>query len=225
MLRFCWTEGGFAEKGPGYAIILESGERITARVLSMPLRCRSGCHGWCQFTFGMEDLGRKRQAVTLVLEVGGVDWEELTGPLPMIHGHSGAYGTSAWGFLEEMRGYRSFDPQIRSRGLNMGLQNSGNVLINAMHIFDVDALDAGSRERAMERGQKEAEFLVRYMRQNLPGFKRAFLAATAQELYVRETRHLRGLYRLTIDDLWNTAILGQGCSWFLPCRYSGYCHG
>lgn len=200
------------------AVLLENGEWIAAaRFIDATQDADLAAMAGAGFTLGMEDLGSKRrQAVTLVLEVGGVDWDELTSALANDPGgYSGAYGTSAWGFLEEMRDYRSFDPQIRSRGLNISLQNSGNVLINAMHIFGVDALDPESREEAMERGQKEAEFLVRYMRQKLPGFKEAFLAGTAPELYVRETRHLKGLYRLTIDDIlehrdfWDKIALGS----------------
>ncbi|MGI5881578.1 MAG: FAD-dependent oxidoreductase [Dethiobacteria bacterium] len=210
--------GVLREKEEVAAIILEGGKRVTAPCFidatqDADLAALAGAG----FTLGMEDLGSKRrQAVTLVLGVGGVDWGQLIGALPHDpSGQSGAFGTSAWGFLEEMRGYRPLDPQIRSRGLNIGLQNNGDLLINAMHIFDVDALDAASRELALERGQKEAKFLIRYMRQNLPGFGRAYLVATAPELYVRETRHLVGLYRLTIDDLlehrdfWDKIALGS----------------
>jgi len=211
-------EGVVGEKDRVSAILLDNGERITAaRFIDATQDADVAVEAGAGFTLGMDDLGTgRRQAVTLVLEVGGVDWEALTKALVNDSDeHSGASGTSAWGFLEEMRDYRARDPQIRSRGLNMGLQKSGNVLINAMHIFDVDALDPESRERAMERGQKEAEFIVRFMRENLPGFERAFLVATAPELYVRETRHLNGLYRLTIDDLlehrnfWDKIALGS----------------
>ena len=154
------------------------------------------------FTLGMEDIGLdKRQAVTLIIEVGGVNWEKVVGALTSGEYAGGAYGTSAWGFLEEMKEYEPFDPQIRSRGPNMGLQNNGNVLINAMHIFGVDGLDPASRQEALKRGEREAEFLVRFMRRRLPGFEDAYLAAVAPELYVRETRHLEGLYRLTLDDV------------------------
>ncbi|NLX90299.1 MAG: FAD-dependent oxidoreductase [Firmicutes bacterium] len=210
--------GVLRKKNRVAAVLLENGERITAaRFIDATQDADLAAMAGAGFTLGMEDLGSKRrQAVTLVLEVGGVDWDELTAALAKDpSGHSGASGTSAWGFLEEMRGYRSVDPRIRSRGLNISLQNSGNVLINAMHIFGVDALDPKSWEEALERGQKEAEFLVRYMRQNLPGFKGAFLAGTAPELYVRETRHLQGLYRLTIDDVlehrnfWDKIALGS----------------
>ncbi len=210
--------GVLPEKDHLLAILLENGERISADCfIDATQDAELAALAGADFTLGMEDLGsRRRQAVTLVMQVGGVDWGEMAEALIRDPSdQSGAYGTSAWGFLEEMKGYQPFDAAIRSRGLNLGLQNDGSVLINAMHIFDVDALDDASRELAMERGQKEARFLLRYMKQNLPGFGRAFLAATAPELYVRETRHLLGLYRLTIDDLlehrdfWDKIALGS----------------
>ncbi len=188
------------------SLLLDNGQRLRShRIIDATQDAGIAYMAGAEFTLGMEDLGlEKSQAVTLIMEVGGVNWEKVVKALTSKEQHAsggGAYGTTAWGFLEEMRSYTPLDAQIRSRGLNMGLQNSGNVLINAMHIFGVDALDPESRQKAMERGRREAEFLVRYMRQRLPGFEGAFLAATAPELYVRETRHLKGLYRLTLNDV------------------------
>ncbi len=198
--------GVTAAEGFVLALELAGGEKVKARrfidaTQDGDLAFLAGA----SFSVGMEDLGSKRrQAVTLVLEVGGVDWAEVTRALnspARDRRYNGAAGTSAWGYLEEMRAYRPLDPQIRSRGLNMGRQNNGHVLINAMHIFGVDGLDPLSRRQAQQRGQREAENMVAYMREALPGFAGAYLVATAPELYVRETRHLQGLYRLTIDDV------------------------
>ena len=194
------------DDGQVVALRLGGGERVAAlRFIDATQDGDVAYRAGASFTLGMEDMGTKgRQAVTLVLEVGGVDWPEVVTTLnspERDRNYNGAQGTSAWGYMEEMRDYRSLDLQIRSRGLNMGLQNNGNVLINAMHIFEVDGLDPLSRSKAKERGHQEAENMVRFMGQALPGFADAYLVATAPELYVRETRHLQGLYRLTIDDV------------------------
>lgn len=190
-------------KGRVVSVMLENGEKLSAyRFIDATQDAWVAYMAGAGFTLGMEDIGLdKRQAVTLIIEVGGVNWEKVVGALTSGEYAGGAYGTSAWGFLEEMKEYEPFDPQIRSRGPNMGLQNNGNVLINAMHIFGVDGLDPASRQEALKRGEREAEFLVRFMRRRLPGFEDAYLAAVAPELYVRETRHLEGLYRLTLDDV------------------------
>ncbi len=191
-------------KGQVVSVRLENGERLSAyRFIDATQDAWLAYMAGAEFTLGMEDIGiDKSQAVTLIMEVCGVNWEKVVEALTSgEYAGGGAYSTSAWGFLEEMKGYKALDPQIRSRGPNMGLQNNGNILINAMHIFGVDGLDPVSRQEALERGEREAEFLVRFMRMRLPGFEDACLAAVAPELYVRETRHLEGLYRLTLDDV------------------------
>ncbi|HAP31812.1 MAG TPA: hypothetical protein DCQ14_01960, partial [Firmicutes bacterium] len=194
------------KEGHIISLELDGGERIRARHFIDATQDGDLFYlAGASFTVGMEDLGIDRhQAVTLVLKVAGVDWQTVARTLnspERERKYNGAHGTSAWGFMEEMRDYRALDPQIRPRGLNMGRQNDGSVLINAMHIFGVDGLDPASRREARERGYREAEHMVSFMRQTLPGFANAYLAATAPELYVRETRHLQGLYRLTIDDV------------------------
>lgn len=171
------------------------------------------------FTIGMEDIGIPRQqAVTLILEIGGVDWQAVVKTLNTTsfdRSSSGAWGNSAWGFLEEMRTYQPQDSMIRCRGLNMGLQNNGNVLINSMLIFDVDVLNRISLDKARQRGQREAVNMVSFIKEKLQGFREAYLVETAPELYVRETRHLQGLYRLNIDDVlehrdfWDKIALGS----------------
>lgn len=187
-------------------LLLEDGRRLRAHYyIDATQDAEAAFMAGAEFTLGMEDIGLDRQqAVTLIIEVGGVDWEKVVKALTedeRFAGEGGAYGTSAWGFLEQMRSYTPLDLQIKSRGLNMALQKSGNVLINAMHIFGVDPLDPSSRENALLRGRREAENLVSHMRRVLPGFEGAFLVAVAPELYVRETRHLKALYRLTLDDV------------------------
>lgn len=173
-----------------------------------------------EFTNGQEDFGGPAtgQVVTLVFEVGGVDWSKVQKALnkPGVpRSHSGATANTGWGFLEEMRGYQGLDPLIRTRGPNLGRMNNGNVLVNAMHIFGVNPLDKASRTEGLERGRREAENIVQYMKQHLPGFEQAYLVGTAQELYVRETRHMVGLYRLTINDVlehrdfWDKIALGS----------------
>ena len=75
------------------------------------------------------------------------------------------------------------------------------MLINALVIFDVDALDAESRAEGIARGQKELLRIVEYMNENCVGFEKAELVDTAEQLYVRETRHIRCEDTLTIDDV------------------------
>lgn len=159
------------------------------------------------FTYGQEDYGRgdKLMAVTLVFKLDGIskaDWFKM-----MMHlntsrePHTGANLVSAWGFGPLMKGYKSNVPEVAMRGLNVGRQKDGTILINALQVFGIDGLKLDDRKRARELAMKELPHIVEYLNTHVPGFANAYLADTAPELYVRETRHINGLYRLTVDDV------------------------
>ncbi|SHK77751.1 FAD dependent oxidoreductase [Desulforamulus aeronauticus DSM 10349] len=159
------------------------------------------------FTYGQEDYGRgdKLMAVTLVFKLDGVskaDWLKMmlylnTSGKPQ----TGANLVSAWGFGDNMKGYKSNVPEVAMRGLNIGRQKDGTILINALQVFGIDGLKLSDRQRARELAMKELPHIVSYINTHIPGFSDAYLVDTAPELYVRETRHIEGLYRLTVDDV------------------------
>lgn len=90
---------------------------------------------------------------------------------------------------------------MRLRGFNIARQDNGNVLLNALIIFGVDVLDEESKQAGIARGQEELAYIVPYLRENCVGFENAELVSTAEQLYVRESRHIIGKYQLTIDDV------------------------
>ena len=162
------------------------------------------------YQVGKEDLGYERQmAVTLVFEVEGVDWQQV---MNLLRGDgnpdSGANQRSAWGFAEYVQGYQAEDPKIMLRGLNMGRQLDGSVLINGLLIYDVDGLDFESRQEGRERGKREIQHVVSYLQEEVPGFQKASLAGYAPRLYIRESRYIEGLYTLNIND-----VLGNKIFW------------
>ncbi len=104
-------------------------------------------------------------------------------------------------FAETMSRYQALDPQIDVPGLKLIKQRNGTALLEAIYIYDVNPLDRESRAAAWTRGEREAELLIRFLRQNVPGFEEAFLAVLAPQVHVRETRHLQSLYRLSLEDI------------------------
>lgn len=156
------------------------------------------------FSMGMEDINVKQdyQVVTLVFELSDIKWSVLKkhliqDPTP----HTGADHVSAWGFLEEMQTYKSQNPNIRFRGLNIGRQKDNKVLINAMHIFGVNPLDPDSKAKAIAEGTAEIPFVLEHIRKSIPGFEDAKFEKAFEELYVRESRHIYGEYRVKVNDL------------------------
>lgn len=166
------------------------------------------------FTVGTEDYGveNRTMGVTLVFRVKDVNWpyvfiynnlQRLLSKLNSKWGDpfAGATMKVAWGYGEQALMYKPQDKGMRFRGPNLARQVDGSVLINALLIFGVDSLDPNSREEAIERGKQEIPHILDFMKENFAGFKRVKLVDTAEELYVRETRHITGEYRLTIDDV------------------------
>ncbi|MCU6711770.1 FAD-dependent oxidoreductase [Paenibacillus sp. J5C_2022] len=153
------------------------------------------------YTVGREDLGdpSSRMAVTLVFKMRGItdeSWKAIGR-----RKDTGRDDRSAWGFPEASRYVSSRPERVALRGLNIGRQNDGTVLINAMHLFDVDPLDASSRAEGMRIGREEAPKIAAYLKRSFKELEQLDYAGTAPELYVRESRHIQGEYRLTMADV------------------------
>lgn len=159
------------------------------------------------FTVGREDLGdpKSRMAVTVVFRLKNADaafWQEVRKRLENDDNHdTGADEYSAWGY-GEMQKYPSVNKErLKMRGLNIGRQNDETILINALQIFGIDPLDPASRAEAYKLAEDELPHVLEHMKKLYPEFANLELAGMAPELYVRETRHMQGLYRLTILDV------------------------
>lgn len=165
------------------------------------------------YTYAGEDIGEKdrQMGVTLVFELSGVNWRKVSmylnwqrfkaEVLKQGTADMGATKKTAWGYTEEGYSYKPQDEMMRLRGFNIARQNNGNVLINALIIFGVDPLSEKSKAEGIARAQAEMEYLIPYIRENFKGFEKAELVKTAEQLYVRESRHIIGEYQLTIDDV------------------------
>ena len=165
------------------------------------------------YTYAGEDIGEKdrQMGVTLVFELSEVNWTKVSMHLNwqrfkaefLKQGNTdmGATKKTAWGYTEEGYAYEPQDEMMRLRGFNIARQNNGNVLINALIIFGVNPLSDESKAEGIARGQAEMKYLIPYIRENFAGFENAELVSTAEQLYVRESRHTIGEYQLTIDDV------------------------
>lgn len=164
------------------------------------------------YTYAGEDIGERdrEMGVTLVFRVSGVNWDSMCRYLTIKRGigeifnkstSMGVSGNTAWGFSDEGYAYEPSDEAMRLRGFNMAKQDNGDVLVNALLIFDVDPLDEASREEGIARAKAELENIIPYLQDEFWGFGDCELAGTAKDLYVRESRHITCEYNLTIDDV------------------------
>ncbi|WP_034630074.1 FAD-dependent oxidoreductase, partial [Desulfotruncus alcoholivorax] len=159
------------------------------------------------YSVGREDTGSSagNMAATLVFKLSHVsllDWLKIRYYLYRDgNKNTGANMRSAWGFNEITSHYKPLSGRIKLRGLNLGRQDDNSVLVNALLIFGVDPLNDNSRLQARAAAEKELPSIVAFINQHVPGLAHASLAGAAPELYVRESRHIYGEYRLTLDDV------------------------
>jgi hypothetical protein len=167
------------------------------------------------FTVGFSDCGRPGEfvATTLVFRLKGVgelDWLKLRLALKRSkEPHSGANHLSAWGFLKVMKEYRPLNGRCAVRGLNIGRVREGRVLINTLQIYGVNPLDPLAREEARLLAEEEIPLIAEYIKNHIPGMSSAVLDSTAPELYIRQSRQMQGLYRLSVDDVLENRDFGD----------------
>lgn len=153
-------------------------------------------------TYGNEDIGRpdEQMPVTLMMHFTNVDWNEMAKYVKET-GIATVYNDAAWGFWDFVEPYKENQPNTNLRGLNIGKDSSGDVYINALQLFNVDAFDETQKAAAIEKGKIETQHILEWLKINLPGFENATIVDYPEELYIRESRHMDTLYTLSIVDV------------------------
>ncbi|AFC32659.1 hypothetical protein PM3016_6006 [Paenibacillus mucilaginosus 3016] len=203
-------KGDTASLVKGMKLTLEDGSEVTVSaksVIDATQDADIAAAAGVPYTTGREDLGDKksRMAVTLVFRLKNVTpdvWAKMRQRAEQDNDEgTGSNEMSIWGY-KDMKDYPAVNKErIRMRGLNIGRQNDNTILINALQIFGVDGTDPKSKEEAFELAKAELPHVVDHMKKQYPELAGIELDATAPELYVRETRHIQGEYRLSIVDV------------------------
>lgn len=159
------------------------------------------------YTYGREDLGDRelRMAVTAVFRLKHVTpevWKQIQDRFNKNDNpETGDNEESAWGFID----FNDYQPinqrRVKMRGLKISRQKNDKVLINGMQIFHIDGADPGKRAEAFQIARSEVPHVLQYLKEHYPEFKNVEPDGIAPELYVRETRHMQGEYRLSILDI------------------------
>lgn len=161
------------------------------------------------YSVGFESLGlNERMVDTLVFRIAGVDWQALRqGIRARGPGYAAEDDWVAWGhFGRYPAAYEPEESGLRLRGLNLGRQEDGTLLVNALLVYGVDPFDAESVADGLDRATREAPRIIRYLSRDVPGFENAEFAGVASRLYVRESRHLHAECLLTIDDVLDNRV-------------------
>src|SRR5690606_16869885 len=86
-------------------------------------------------------------------------------------------------------------------GLNILHQKDGDVIINALQVYDVDPSKPETIEAAMKVAKEEMPSIRDLLRQHIIGFENVELNGEPQSLYVREYNHYPTEYVLQASDL------------------------
>jgi hypothetical protein len=101
------------------------------------------------------------------------------------------------------------------------LTSPGVYMINTIRQVGIDGTDAESITRGTIEGREENYRLLETMRAHFPGFKNAKLRQIASAIGIRETRRLKGVYTLSVDDVisgkcFEDSIAVSGYGWDMP---------
>lgn len=164
------------------------------------------------FNFGSDiNLNDRFMAMTLVFNMDDINITDLKrdiainkyGPSYLKNGH-------AYGFKELGKIYQPHHANLKLRGLNIIFNENQNGYhqgaINALLIFNHNPLDQKEKDAAYQLAVNEADYILQFLKEKLQGFKKAKLSKAADELYVRESRHLVAKKVLKVEDLLENKI-------------------
>lgn len=83
----------------------------------------------------------------------------------------------------------------------LSLPQTGNVLVNSIHIIGADPTKVENLTRAEIRARKQATSILDFLRKKIPGFERSYILATPICIGARESRRIIGEYILSEEDV------------------------
>ncbi|MGF7048272.1 hypothetical protein J2T13_002779 [Paenibacillus sp. DS2015] len=175
---------------------------------------------------GMETLYNGKQpdymAATYMLKFKNVNWGKLHQtiledyPLTNVRKKYGPNTYVDWhfatGFSNITGKYKPHNSPLKLRGLNVTDQKNGEVIINALLIYDVNPSDPKSVQSAITKGRAEAPYILSFLRNNIPGFAKAELNGFPEYLYIRDYNRYETKYVLDYPDLMNNRMFWDNVS-------------
>lgn len=134
------------------------------------------------------------QPVTIMFKVGGVDYEHAVFP--------GSFETTVDTPKGELQALaKKLLPFPAGHVLLYQNMLPGVVTVNMTNSIQVDGTDALSLSKGEMVCRSQMNAIVDFLREYVPGYENCYLLSSASLLGVRETRHFKGLYTLTQEDI------------------------
>lgn len=194
---YTFASDAIVEKGRLKGIVTESKsgrEAIFAKVVvdatgDGDVAAKSGA----AFQLGREEDGRM-QPVTLMFKVAGVDYSRAVFPgsfETLVDTEKGELQALARQHISHPAGhvllYRSTLP--------------GVVTCNMTNATGIDGTKAEDLTQAEFLCRRQMWEILNYLREYVPGYEHCYIISSGSFMGVRETRHFRGLYTLTQEDI------------------------
>ena len=146
-----------------------------------------------EFVLGRETDG-KMQPATLMFKVGGVDMKRAVLP--------GSFETLVYTEKGELQALAKEKlPHPAGHVLLMESPTEGIVTCNMTNATDIDGTKAEDLTKAEITCRKQLMPIVEFLREYAPGYENCYIVGSASLIGIRETRHFKGLYTLTEQDI------------------------
>lgn len=160
------------------------------------------------YEMGNEELGLMQPA-TMFFHICNADEEKMNADIQAnLHNFYRKDGVNYRSFhwrVSEARENGDWNLQRVSIGL-FRMVKPDEWCVNTSRIMKIDATDNESLTRGEIEGRKQAEHILHFLQKYVPGCENAKMMGTGSYLGIRESRHIKGDYRLTADDLLNARV-------------------
>ena len=147
--------------------------------------------------------GKRVQPATMFFRIGNCDLAAITADIEAnkdnFYRKDGVNYRSLHWRVAEARAAGDWNLKRVSIGLFRGVKED-EWFINTSRIMGVDSTDPESWSAAESAGRAQVDQIFRFFRKYVPGCRDARLLCTGSTVGVRESRHVFGEYRLTVDD-------------------------
>lgn len=132
----------------------------------------------------------------MMMKFKNVDWRKFQN-----HGYATVNESYGIGVVSVTQKYTPSNDRVLLRGLNAVNQRDGEVLINALLVYQVDPSDEESVADAIDIGKRETDLILQHFRKNMAGWENAELNGYPNYLYIREFNHYEADYMLQVSDM------------------------
>lgn len=146
-----------------------------------------------EFVLGRES-DNKMQPATIMFKVGGVDYDKAV----FLGSFESTYETPN-GELQALA--KQHIPYPAGHILTYKTTLPGIVTCNMTNAIEIDGTCAEDLTKATLTCRRQMDDIVKYLREFVPGYENCFIISSASLIGIRETRHFKGKYTLTEQDI------------------------